>query len=157
MRDSSMTATTPVELTWSADNQPTIQCGDKQVATFGELLKAAPHLKKKEQLNQLCQALNHLWRGNEYALIDDPDAYRDRYQQRLAAEDPHATWRPDAVRLRDFGVCDLSELAAPRVKGKQLIFYVEDDYLGVPYRVTAPTPTQPKGDPTYEPLPVVDA
>ena len=35
-----------------------------------------------------------------------------------------------------------------------MIFYAEDDYLGIPYRVTAPSPAHPQGEIRYEPLPM---
>src|SRR5262249_34956381 len=34
-----------------------------------------------------------------------------------------------------------------------VIFYVEDEQLGFPYRVTAPPPDRPEGEVAYEPLP----
>ena len=150
--DSAMT----IELTWAAHDQPTVACGDALVTTCQELLEAAPELKLDDRLPELCRALTHLWRGNKYRLIDKPDEYRDRYRQRLEAEDPHAAWQEGVVRLRDYGICDLSSIQLPRVDGNQLIFFVVDDYLGIPYRVTAASPDHPADEVTYEPLPVLD-
>ena len=144
------------EFTWDEADNPTIAHGDATITSYAELVRAIPELKNRDQLLDLCRALNHLWRGNAYRLIADPEAYRRRYDERIAAEDPDAAWQEGVVRLRDFGICDVSQIAPPGVVGDQLIFYVEDDYLGIPYRVTASAPDQPTDDPSYEPVPVAD-
>jgi hypothetical protein len=34
-----------------------------------------------------------------------------------------------------------------------VVFYAEHDYLGIPYRVTAPAPGRPAGEVEYHPVP----
>ena len=111
-------------------------------------------MKQPEQLPLYCRALNHLKYGSEYRLILDPDAFRAHYEKRFQAEDPNAPFQEGVPRLRDFGHCDTSEIAPPRVEAGSVIFYVEDDFLGIPYRVAAPGPDQPEGEITYDPLPM---
>jgi hypothetical protein len=138
----------------SDDDRPVVEVGAARVATLADLVRAAPALKQPDQLPLYCRALNHLKFGTEYRLILDPDAYRARYQRRLESEDPKAPWQEGVVRVRDFGVCDTSEITAPRMEAGAVIFYVEDDFLGIPYRVDAPAPDHPEGEINYEPLPM---
>ena len=137
-----------------ADGRPVVEVGAAKAATPAELVAAAPALKQPDQLAAYCGALNHLKYGSEYHLILDPDAYRAKYRRRLESEDPNEPFHDGAPKLRDFGVCDTSEIRTPRVEGGSVIFYVEDDFLGIPYRVTAPDPEKPEGDVSYEPLPM---
>lgn len=136
------------------DDRPLVEVGGARVTTPSELVQAAPALKQPDQLLLYCRAVNHLKHGTEYRLIPDPDAYRSKYRRRLASEDPKAPWQDGVPRVSDFGVCETAEIALPRMEGESVIFYVEDDYLGIPYRVTAPAPNHPEGEISYEPLPM---
>jgi hypothetical protein len=140
-------------LSTSDDNRPVVRIGGVRVATLPELVAAVPALLQPENLPVWCAAVNHLTYGRQYRLIRDPDAYRARYQRRLASEDPREPWREGVVRLCDFGVADTSVIDTPQALGDAVVFYVEDDYLGIPYRVTAPLPDHPEGEVRYEPLP----
>ncbi len=122
--------------------------------TLVELVALAPGLKEHENLGRYCDAVNYLARGSQYLPIYEPDTFRARYEKRFQAEDPKAPFQEGVPRLRDFGHCDLSEIALPNVEAGSVTFYVADDYLGIPYRVTAPAPEQPAGEITYDPLPM---
>ena len=135
-------------------DQRIVSVGDAQAATLVDLMAAAPDLKKPENLGRYCDAVNYLARGNQYLPIYEPDAFRARYEKRFQAEDPKAPFQEGVPRLRDFGHSDLSLLALPRVEAGSVIFYVADDYLGIPYCVTAPAPEQPEGEIIYDPLPL---
>src|SRR5437764_110992 len=119
------------------DHRPVVEVGAERVATLPDLIRAAPTLKRPDQLPLYCGALNHLQYGSEYRLILDPDAFRAQYEKRFQAEDPKAPFQEGMPRLRDFGHCDMEEIALPRLEEGVVIFYVEDDYLGIPYRVQA--------------------
>jgi hypothetical protein len=135
-------------------NQRMLSVGEQQAATAAELVALVPDLARPESLPQYCAAVNYLAQGFRYRLIDDPDAYRTRYQRRLQAEDPLAPFQQGVLRLSDFGVCDTSAIQRPSRHNGAVIFYVEDDVLGIPYRVTAPGPEHPEGEAEYEPLPM---
>ena len=137
-----------------ADGKPVITVGGTKVATLAELVAAVPDLTRPERLDELCDDINHLQHGSDYRVIHDADAYRAWYEQRLQSEAPDQPFQSGVVRLRDFGHCETAEIQAPHQEGASLIFYVEDDYLGIPYRVTAPLPEQPDAEITYEPLPM---
>ena len=131
-----------------------VSVGVAQAESLAELVAVVPDLRKSEHLGQYCDAVNFLARGNQYRLIHHPDEYRAWYEQQFQAEDPHAPFQEGVSRLRDFGRCEMEEIQPPRVEGGLVIFYAEDDFLGIPYRVTAPAPDQPEGEITYEPLPM---
>jgi hypothetical protein len=142
----------------------TTQAQRRVVQTAGDafdavspLVAAAPELKQAENLGLYCGAVNFLARGRDYRLILDPKSFKDRYESRYKAEDPKVPFQEGVARLRDFGHSNLEEVMAPQLRGKSVVFYVEDDYLGIPYRVTAPGPSNPEGDVTYEPVPVSPA
>lgn len=86
-------------------------------------------------------------------MITDPDGFRSEFQGRLDAEDPEAPFEDGQPRISDFGTLDTAQIQSPQALDDSVAFYVEDDYLGIPYRVTAPHPDQPDGDVTYEPVP----
>ena len=144
-------------LSWNAEGRPVIAVGGAEVAALAALVEADPSLKQPDKLGAWADAVNHLQYGSEYHVIHDPEAYRARYAQRLASENPDEPWREGVVRVSDFGVCDTAEIQPPRREGASLLFYAEDDYLGIPYHVTAPLPEQPSGEVHYEPLPMTPA
>ena len=120
-----------------------------------ELLAAAPALATPAGLDRYCDAINYFSRDGDYHVIHDPAAFVEKYQARLRAEDPDAPFVEGAARASDFGVFDTSEIAPPKVVGSTVVFYAEQDFLGLPYRVTGPLPAAPGGDLQYEPLPTL--
>ena len=136
------------------ENRRVVLVGDQPAATLQEVLASAPELKAPAGLGKYCDVVNYLARGRKYRLIHDPDAYRARYDRRFISEDPNAPFQEGVPRLRDFGLCQTAEIQAPRIEGGSVLFYVEDDFLGIPYRVAAPGPDQPEGEITYTPLPM---
>ena len=120
-----------------------------------ELLAAVPTLATPEGLDRYCDAINHLAKGGDYQVIHDPAAYVEKYQTRLRTEDPDAPFEEGVPRVTDFGISDTSEITPPKVVGSEVIFYAEQGFLGLPYRVTGPAPTEPGGDLRYEPLPAL--
>ncbi len=144
-----------IQFNFSADNdKPVLEIEGTRFATLPALMLAVPELKQPEHLSRYCAALNHLAYGLEYRVITDSDAYRARYEAKYQAEDPEAPFEEGITRLHDFGYCDTSEIQAPRLDGGSVVFYVEDDFLSIPYRVTGPGPGEAEGDVQYEPLPM---
>jgi hypothetical protein len=143
-----------IAFTQKDSGQRVVAVGETQTETLADLVAAAPDLKKPENLGRYCDAVNYLARGDEYLPIYEPDAFRAHYERRFQSEDPKAPFEESAPRLRNFGHCDMAEIALPRVEAGSVIFYVEDDFLGIPYRVAAPGPDYPEGEITYDPLPM---
>ena len=137
------------------DGQPAVVIDGSYETVKGsaELLAAVPALATPEGIGRYCDAINHFSKGGDYHVIHDPAAYVAKYQARRQAEDPDAPFVEGAARLRDFGVSDTSEITPPKLAGATVVFYAEQDFLGLPYRVTGPAPTQPGGGLRYEPLP----
>jgi hypothetical protein len=136
------------------EDRRVVLVGGRPAATLAEALASAPELKAPGGLGKYCDVVNYLARGRKYRVIHDPDAYRARYDRRFLSEDPDAPFQEGVPRLRDFGLCQTAEIQAPRAEGGSVIFYVEDDFLGIPYRVAAPAPDRPEGDITYDPVPM---
>ncbi len=132
----------------------TVSAGGKQVASAAELATAIPALQDAANRDRYCDAVNYLSRGFQFRPIHDADRYRDRYEKKYRAEDPDAPFQEGVPQLRDFGYFDLTEIQPPRLENGSVIFYVEDDFLGIPYRVTAPAPGHPDGDALYDILPM---
>ena len=143
-----------IDFTQNDGDQRVVSVSGVQAKTPVDLIAAAPDLKNPENLGLYCDALNYLARGNQYRPIHEPEAFRAHYEKRFQAEDPNAPFQEGKPRLRDFGHCQLEEIQAPSVTGSSVVFYVEDSYLGIPYRVTAPAPEHPEGETTYEPVPM---
>jgi hypothetical protein len=142
-----------VALSWNDKNVPVVLADGREASSLADLARL-PILARPESLGLYCDAVNHLKYGRDYRVIHDPAAYAAKYQRRLAAEDPKAPWREGVVRLRDFGVCDTSLIHAPLLKGSAVTYFAEDNFLGIPYRVTAPAPGHPGGEIRYDPLPM---
>jgi len=140
-------------LSYNNERQPVIVLPGSQVGTLSDLIAAEPGFMEPNNIGRYCEIVNHLSHGRDYRVIQDPDAYRVKYKSRLAAEDPSAPMQNGVARLSDFGVCDTSEIGPPRRENGSVIFYVEDDFLGIPYRVTAPAPDHPEGAVAYDLLP----
>lgn len=147
-----MSETLPqLNLSLNANGKPVVLVDGAEVSA-DTLAAKAPALATPEGLGQYCDALNHLARGEEYHVIHDPAAYADKYRQRLSTEDPDAPFVEGEPRLSDFGVCDTSEITPPKLEGEHVVFFAEDDYWGIPYRVVGPAPTGPGGALQYEPV-----
>jgi hypothetical protein len=129
----------------------------KPVRQLHDLVAAEPELARPEHLGLYCEAVNFLSRGYAYRSIRDVDAFKAAYEARYQAEDPSAPFDDRVPRLRDFGHSRLEDIAPPKLTGKSVVFFVEDDHLGIPYRVTAPGPANPRGEAEYESVPTVPA
>ncbi len=150
-----MSAPTEIHFTNNAEDQPEAVADGVTIGSLAGLLKAAPELTEAGGLGRYCEALNHFTHGEQFRMIYDPAAFREKYERRLQAEKTDEPFQDGAVRIGDFGVCDTSGIASPTANGETVIFFVEDDYLGIPYRVTGPAPGKAGREAQYEPLPTM--
>lgn len=141
-----------IDLGLTDEGKPVVLVGDlgDQAGSMEELLRL-PGMATPARAAELALAANHFAHGSEYRVITDPKAFEEAYRARLAREDANAAWQEGVVRLRDFGVPDFGAIHAPRLEGARLVFFAADTYLGVPYRVEAPSLLQA---PEYAPLPL---
>lgn len=108
---------------------------DQEASDLAGLFTLAPALKEPEAAQDAALAINHLAQGAAFDVILDPGAFAEEYKAKLAAEDPHAAWSQDVVRLHDYGIPDFAAIQPPATAGQHLVFFAVDSYLGVPYRV----------------------
>lgn len=116
---------------------PMVVVGEAEVEERGAVLAAVPALLEARHAAELARLVNHFAQQFRFRVIEDPDAFARHYREQVAAEDPGRTWTQGAPRLRDFGMPEFDRIEPPRIVGDRLVFFVEDAYLGIPYRVEA--------------------
>ena len=123
------------------NDEPTVEIGGKQFKTVPELLSAYPQIGSNELIDTYCKLANFLFTGVLYTYIDDPEAFMERYdRQTEEAEKTASASNPP------FGPFCIDEIQKPHIEGGELIFYVEDTYNRIPYRVRAAHPYQKNSD-----------
>lgn len=137
----------------TGDAEPVVIVGGGQARDVAGLLRLAPGLATPAHAGALARAVNHLARGNEFRVIEDPAAFAAAYRAKIAAEDPEAEWVEGIVRLRDYGVPDFDAILPPDLQGDRIAFHAADRFLGLPYRVTARLGEMPD----YAPMPLEPA
>ena len=80
---------------------------------------------------------DHLSEGFEFGVITDPDGFQSAYLEQIAKE-ADTEWQQGQPRLSDFGTPDFSTLTGPMIDNGTLVFFADDKYLGIAYRVTMP-------------------
>jgi hypothetical protein len=126
-----------------------VQHHEKLYDNFSELLKQVQDLLKPEKLPIYCQIINFINTGVLFSYLEDIEAYKANYadwMKTIGTEHLHP--------CANFGPFDLSEIQPPYVLGDKLIFYVQNNYTKVPYRVESQYPLgNPKGEIFYNLLP----
>ncbi|MDR1255213.1 MAG: hypothetical protein LBJ78_04310 [Puniceicoccales bacterium] len=130
-------------------NQRWVQHHEKLYDNFSELLKQAQGLLKPETLTIYCQVVNFIHTGVSFSYLEDIESYKASYadwMKTVGTEHVHP--------CANFGPFDLSEIQPPYTSEGKLIFYVQDNYTKVPYRVESQYPLKdPKGEIFYNLLP----
>lgn len=104
-----------------------------QAGSISSLVLLEPGLLRPEAAGILAGAVNHIAKGSDYRVINDVAAYEAEYRETLAKEDPAAPFRAGVLRLRDHGIPDFTKIHPPRIIDDQLVFYVRDVFVGLPY------------------------
>jgi hypothetical protein len=136
-RTQHMTDTHP-DITLGLDDQgaPQVVIGEAtETADLAQILASVPTLRDPSRLAQLAQVVNHLGHGGDFRVITNPADFEARYRARLATENQAEEWREGVIRLCDHGVPDFATIAAPASSGDGLVFFAEDRFMGLPYRV----------------------
>ncbi|MEX0284511.1 MAG: hypothetical protein AB3N23_07850 [Paracoccaceae bacterium] len=134
-----------------AEGAPVVRIGENEVSNVAALIDAAPHLKQPDAAEEAALAVNHLCEGSDFRVILNPDQFRETYLTKRAAEEDKP-WDQNRPRLGDYGLADVDQIAVPATDGDQLIFFVRDQYTGLPYRVALKFGAE---DADYQPLPTV--
>jgi hypothetical protein len=127
-----------IALGLDAQGQPTIVMpGQAPMTTIEEALAQAAHLTEPQHALMLARVLNHLSKGGQFLLIEDPARFEQDFRAQLAKEDAQAPWQPGVLRLCDHGTPDFKDISAPAHAGGGLVFFAKDRSLGLPYKATA--------------------
>ncbi len=145
-----MTDTLQFDLGIDDDDRRVVLLGDMAIDRLPDLVSAAPGLTPLA----LARAALHLGAGDAFRLIEDPVAYARQTRARLEAEPAGQPWQDGAFRLRDHGVPDVRQIAAPAVSGGKLVFFAADGFIGAPYRVEADLTADAPDERAYVPLPL---
>ena len=143
----------PLSMDVTTDGTAVVIVDGQQVQDVSGLLDLAPNIVDPKYARAYSRLVNHLSAGYEYDVIMDPVAFEARYRARYEAEDPDAQAVAGQVRLRNFAMPDFSAIHPPAIEGGKLVYFAENAYLGVPYRVEAGTSISTIGKPIYTLVP----
>ncbi|HQU08496.1 MAG TPA: hypothetical protein PLV25_00875 [Opitutales bacterium] len=141
------------------DFMPWITVDEVDFKDIRSLSQAHPELLKPENLPVYSRFANFLATGRAYCFIENPKAYHADYEAFLKSSETsedEGFGNPEspAPPTPEFGPFNIEEIQAPRVQAGKLIFYAEDPYNHVPYRVEGAYPLSIEAPKlTYTPLP----
>ena len=144
----------PLNIDVNAAGTPVVIVDGQEVQDVSGLIDLAPKVVEPKYARAYARLVNHLSHGYQFEVIMDPDAFRADYLARYEAEDPDATVVAGQARLRNYGLPDFSQISPPAFEGNRLIFYAQNAYLGVPYRVEVGTSVTTMGKAQYELVPM---
>ncbi|WP_151635915.1 hypothetical protein [Noviherbaspirillum aerium] len=127
-----------VQVTVEADarkGRTVMRVGPDTYTSLDALAAAFPELRDEQLRDTYCELCTQFHGEGRYQRIENPDAFRETYRALLAHRETGDGSPPAAADLAPF---DLTEIAAPRISGDTLVFYVKDIRFGRPYRVEAP-------------------
>ncbi|MEP5730391.1 MAG: hypothetical protein ABJL67_13605 [Sulfitobacter sp.] len=139
----------PLNIDVNAAGTPVVIVDGQEVHDVSSLVDLAPNVVEPKYARAYARLVNHLSHGYKYNVIMDPEAFEADYRIRFDAEDPDEKTVAGQVRLRNYGLPDFNAISPPSFEGKTLIFFAENAYLGVPYRVEVQTAVTSMGKPTY--------
>lgn len=141
----------PIEMDFAPDGAPVVTVNSTAATDPAQLLALAPDLSKPEWVLAYCGLVNHLAQGARFEPIYDPDEFKAAYVAKYDAEDPDEEPQQGVTRLHDFGLPDFAAITPPQMAGDTLVFFAENAYMGIPYRVTM----APGEQPSYQPVAIV--
>ena len=141
-----------VTLTFKND-APVVQVNDVDANSIAEVLDAAPALKTDAGAAEVARAVTHFAQGYEFDVILNPARFAERFRTKFAAE-PEGPFVEGRPRLTDFGMPDLEQIAVPHLEGEMLVFYAEDGFRGIPYKVEVKFGAAATND-DFKPVPLV--
>jgi hypothetical protein len=116
-----------------------------------DLIDALPDLVNRSPA-LLAKIVNHYNMSFEFDLIEDPQEYTARIQEKISHEDVNAPFNPYVTQIIDFWIPDFSTIHTPQMQGSGiLIYFAEDKTTHLPYRVEL---HDLLGAPQYTPLPL---
>lgn len=137
----------PMEMEFASNGAPVVIVEQAEVADMAGLIQIAPALKDPKWVFALAQMANHLAQGDAYELIVNPEEFKAQYMEAYEAEDTDEQVAPGAVRLHNFGIPDFSAIHPPMMDGDTLIYFAENVFMGIPYRVEMAAGAEPDYQP----------
>ena len=137
----------PLEMDFTTSGAPIVIVEDDEAASMVEALNLAPALRDPKWLRAYARVANHFATGDEYELILEPEEFKAKYMERYNAEDPDEEVGPGVVRLHNFGIPDFSAIHPPMKDGDTVVFFAENLFMGIPYKVTMANGEDPQYDP----------
>lgn len=119
-----------------ADKSPIVEVNAETYLEIEPLLLDYPMLLEANNLLLYAQVLNFFAAGIVYDLIENPTAFKQKYIDLNAV----IQTKPSIAEESSFGPFDVSEITLPKLEDGQFIFYVEDAYNKIPYKVKVPHP-----------------
>lgn len=119
-----------------------------EVRDFEALVALAPNVMDPLWIRIRAQLANHMAKGFKYEVILEPNDFKKSYIEEYEGEDPDVDRGAGARSLRRYGQPDFDEISPPIMDGSTLVFYVVENYLGLPYHVEM----VPGGEASYEPM-----
>lgn len=116
---------------------PYVEHRKKTYGSLQTLTTALPELLAPDHVEEFARIANFLSSGMEYVVIEDIPAFQRNYRRRIWQE--KSSMSHTLPRLSDFGVFNLNGLRDPDVIDGTVVFYVEQNGTGVPYKATFST------------------
>jgi hypothetical protein len=141
----------PLEMDFASNGAPVVVVEDVEASDLSEALRLAPALGEPNWVRAYSRVVNHFSSGGDFEPIMDPSTFKAKYLAAYEAEDPDEEVGPGVIRLHNFGIPDFAAIHPPMKDGNTLIFFVENMFMGIPYKVTMRDGTQPE----YQPVAMV--
>ncbi len=141
-----------IEMDFSPGGAPVVIVETVELTDTPKIHTIATDLNKPEYVYTYTALLNHLAQGARFEPIYDPEEFKAAYMAKYEAEDPDEVPDQGVNRLHDFGIPDFAAIKPPHMEGETLIFFAENAYMGIPYRVTM----DPGQQPDYQPVAIVE-
>lgn len=121
-----------ISFLFNHQHHPVIEVQGKQYSSLGPLLDKYPIFTHTQHLDKLAQMANFLAKGLEFQFIENIESFKEKYYQQIETEQSSLLY--EGSLLKDYGIFDLSSMHPPHLKDRQLLFFVKQDYMGIPYR-----------------------
>lgn len=112
-----------------------MRVGPDTYTSLHALAAAFPELRDEQLRDTYCELCTQFHGHGRYQRIENPEAFRDSYRAMPAHGE---TGGGSLAAAAGCGPFDVTEIAAPKISGDKLVFYVKDIRFGIPYRVEAP-------------------
>lgn len=142
----------PISMRYDDGGAPIVIVEQARAQDLAEAVRLAPALSDPHWVRAYARVVNHLAHGARFTLIMDPAAFEATYRAAYEAEDPEQAPQAGVVRRRDFGIPDFAAIKPPEMQGSTLVFFAENTFMGLPYRVTLVE----GGTAQYDPVAIVE-